>query len=63
MQSAAFDGAFVAHQSHGRVTIAELLEHLPAALVAVRRELRPAVKDRENSPLATMGIPHFVGGR
>ena len=25
-----------------RVTIAELLEHLPAALVAVRRELRLA---------------------
>ena len=39
---AAFDGAFVAHQSHRRVTIAELLEYLPAALVAVRRELRLA---------------------
>jgi hypothetical protein len=36
---AAFDGAFVAHQSHPEVTIAELLEHLPAALAAVRREL------------------------
>ena len=36
---AAFDGAFVAHQSHPQVTIAELLEHLPAALAAVRREL------------------------
>lgn len=39
---AAFDGAFVAHQSHPEVTIAELLEHLSAALVAVRRELRVA---------------------
>ena len=36
---AAFDGAFVARQSHPEVTIAELLEHLPAALAAVRREL------------------------
>jgi AcrR family transcriptional regulator len=36
---AAFDGAFVAHQSHPDVTIAELLEHLPAALASVRREL------------------------
>jgi AcrR family transcriptional regulator len=36
---AAFDGAFVAHQSHPEVTIAELLEHLPPALAAVRREL------------------------
>jgi AcrR family transcriptional regulator len=36
---AAFDGAFVAHQSHPEVTIAELLDHLPAALAAVRREL------------------------
>jgi hypothetical protein len=36
---AAFDGAFVAHQSHPDVTIAELLEHLPAALTSVRREL------------------------
>ena len=36
---AAFDGAFVARQSHPGGTIAELLEHLPAALAAVRREL------------------------
>jgi hypothetical protein len=36
---AAFDGAFVAHQSDPRVRLGELLEHLPAALVAVRREL------------------------
>jgi AcrR family transcriptional regulator len=36
---AAFDGAFVAHQARPRVGVADLLEHLPAALVAVRREL------------------------
>jgi AcrR family transcriptional regulator len=36
---AAFDGAFVAYQSHPEVTLAGLLEHLPAALIAVRREL------------------------
>jgi AcrR family transcriptional regulator len=36
---AAFDGAFVAHQSNPQLTIAELLEHLPAALAAVRRQL------------------------
>ena len=36
---AAVDGAFVAYQSHPEVTLAGLLEHLPAALVAVRREL------------------------
>jgi AcrR family transcriptional regulator len=36
---AAFDGAFVAYQSHPDVTLAGLLEHLPAALIAVRREL------------------------
>ncbi len=36
----AFDGAFVAHQAHRGVTLAGLLEHLPAALVAVHRELR-----------------------
>ena len=42
MPAAAFDGAFVAHQSHRRVTIAALLERLPAALVAVRRKLRLA---------------------
>ena len=33
---AAFDGAFVAHQSHPQMAIAELLEHLPAALAATR---------------------------
>jgi AcrR family transcriptional regulator len=37
---AAFDGAFVADQSHPAVSLAELLEHLPAALIAMRRELR-----------------------
>jgi AcrR family transcriptional regulator len=36
---AAFDGAFVAYQSHPEVTLGGLLEHLPAALIAVRREL------------------------
>jgi AcrR family transcriptional regulator len=41
---AAFDGAFVAHQSHPETTIAELLEHLPAALTAVRRELGRAAR-------------------
>jgi hypothetical protein len=40
--AAAFDGAFVANQSHRRVTIATLLERLPAALVAARRKLRLA---------------------
>lgn len=39
---AAFDGAFVARQAHPQLTIAELLEHLPAALAAVRRELSRA---------------------
>ena len=36
---AAFDGAFVAYQSHPEVTLDGLLEHLPAALIAVRRDL------------------------
>jgi AcrR family transcriptional regulator len=36
---AAVDGAFVAYQSHPEVSLGGLLEHLPAALVAVRREL------------------------
>jgi AcrR family transcriptional regulator len=36
---AAIDGAFVAHQSLPRVRIETLLEHLPAALIAVRRQL------------------------
>jgi hypothetical protein len=36
---AAVDGAFVAYQAHPEVTLGGLLEHLPAALVAVRREL------------------------
>jgi AcrR family transcriptional regulator len=35
----AFDGAFVAYQSHPGITLGALLEHLPAALIAVRREL------------------------
>jgi AcrR family transcriptional regulator len=36
---AAFDGAFVAYQALPEVTLGSLLEHLPAAVVAVRREL------------------------
>jgi AcrR family transcriptional regulator len=36
---AAFDGAFVATQSSAQVTLGGLLEHLPAALIAVRRDL------------------------
>jgi AcrR family transcriptional regulator len=36
---AAFDGAFVAHQSRPETGIGELLRHLPAATTAVRREL------------------------
>jgi AcrR family transcriptional regulator len=36
---ACVDGAFVAYQSLPKVTLGSLLEHLPAALVAVRREL------------------------
>ena len=36
---AAFDGAFVAHQSRPEIGIGNLLQHLPAALIAVRREL------------------------
>jgi AcrR family transcriptional regulator len=36
---AAIDGAFVAYQSLPELQLGALLEHLPAALVAVRREL------------------------
>jgi AcrR family transcriptional regulator len=36
---AAFDGAFVAGQSHPEDAVGDLLEHLPAALIAIRREL------------------------
>jgi AcrR family transcriptional regulator len=36
---AAFDGAFVAWQAHTEATLGGLLEHLPAALSAIRREL------------------------
>jgi AcrR family transcriptional regulator len=36
----AFDGAFVARQAHGKVTLPGLLKHLPSALLAVHRELR-----------------------
>lgn len=37
---AAIEGAFVATQGDPRLSLGELLEHLPAALVAIRRELR-----------------------
>jgi AcrR family transcriptional regulator len=37
---AAVDGAFVAHQSQPQLKLGRLLEHLPAALVAIRRRLR-----------------------
>jgi len=36
---AAFDGAFVAHQARPDVALGDLLRHLPAAVIAVRREL------------------------
>jgi AcrR family transcriptional regulator len=36
---AAVDGAFVAHQSRPEVSVSDLLKHLPAAIIAVRREL------------------------
>lgn len=35
----ASDGAFVAHQSHPQRSVADLLGHLPDALIAVRRAL------------------------
>jgi AcrR family transcriptional regulator len=34
---AVFDGAFVANQSNPKVSLEDLLRHLPAALIAVRR--------------------------
>ena len=39
---ASFDGAFVAHQAQPDVALGEVLKHLPAALIAVRRELARA---------------------
>jgi formate dehydrogenase maturation protein FdhE len=36
---AAFDGAFVAHQSQTELALGDLLQHLPVALIAIRREL------------------------
>jgi len=36
---AAFDGAFIACQANPRLRLDRLLEHLPAALIAVRRDL------------------------
>lgn len=35
----AFDGAFVAWQANPKLRLPRLLEHLPAALIAVRRDL------------------------
>lgn len=37
---AAFDGAFVAQQADPKVSLPRLLEHLPAALIAVHRDLQ-----------------------
>jgi hypothetical protein len=37
---AAFDGAFVARQADPKVSLPRLLEHLPAALTAVHRDLQ-----------------------
>jgi AcrR family transcriptional regulator len=37
---AAVDGAFVAQQSQPEIALRDLLEHLPAAIIAIRRELR-----------------------
>jgi AcrR family transcriptional regulator len=37
---ASFDGAFVAHQSRPETGIGDLLQHLPAALIAVRRDVK-----------------------
>ena len=37
---AAFDGAFVAQQANPKVSLLRLLDHLPAALVAVHRDLQ-----------------------
>jgi AcrR family transcriptional regulator len=36
---AAFDGAFVASQSNPKLRLGDLLRHLPAALIAIRRKL------------------------
>jgi AcrR family transcriptional regulator len=36
---AAVDGAFVAHQSRAELPVGELLEHLPEAVIAIRRSL------------------------
>ena len=48
---AAVDGAFVAQQSQPEITVRDLLEHLPAAIIAVRRELgRPADRATARRP-------------
>jgi AcrR family transcriptional regulator len=43
---AAIEGAFVATQADRRLELGELLQHLPAALVAIRRELAVASRAR-----------------
>ena len=43
---AAIEGSFVATQADSRLSLGDLLEHLPAALIAIRRELGPAVDRR-----------------
>jgi AcrR family transcriptional regulator len=46
---AALDGAFVAHQSQPAIALRDMLEHLPAAVIAVRRELG-RVRARARTP-------------
>ena len=46
---ATLDGAFVAHQSQPAIALRDMLEHLPAAVIAVRRELG-RVRARPGSP-------------
>jgi AcrR family transcriptional regulator len=46
---ASFDGAFVAHQADPGVGVGHLLQHLPAALIAVRRELERGASQRSAS--------------
>ena len=41
---AAIEGAFVATQADPRLSLGELLEHLPTALVAIRRDLAAAAR-------------------
>ena len=41
---AVIEGAFVATQADSRLSLGDLLEHLPAAVIAIRRELGPAAR-------------------